>query len=568
MAQVQPQEGIDPTPLESHRITVSKDGVWVNQGRRGSEWVSIPFAVEAKTVSHQGEAGRLIVWLDDEHRRREIVVPLEHLLQENINWVKLLTKNGFIIKPKRTLIAELATFIATYPVQKRLLNTDRCGWNHHHDTPEKMIYVTGTNAYAWSEESAIYSGPKKPWQKKGTLEGWQKEVASLSRNNPLATFVISTAFTGPLMALESITGGGFHLCGDSSTGKTTLLNLATSVWGPPKARIQQWRTTASGLESIAIQHNDNLLALDEISQIAAKEVGQVIYMLANGSGKIRSTPYGSTQPRKFWRTLMLSTGELRISDYLAAAQIRQNAGQEIRAINIPVPADHIQHFHHLTNRVSLVRAWQKGCHDHHGHAGSSFLQKMTRQDMDQLKGHLAEIKEKFLGASDQYSPQVGRVAHFFSLVAAAGELAAQYQIVPWPQGEAFNAVKRQFHIWLNDLSYPMVHLEDQQILAQVKHFIEQHGESRFGNCRTTFSERNPIQRRAGFYELSNEGMIYYILPEVFKRELCAGFSPDRVIRTLQQRGWLLSEEDNALSRLRTPDTPAISVYAIRIDNFI
>jgi putative DNA primase/helicase len=48
---------------------------------------------------------------------------------------------------------------------------------------------------------------------------------------------VSAGFTGPLLkrAKQQETGGaGIHLIGDSSQGKTTALQVAGSIWGPPR----------------------------------------------------------------------------------------------------------------------------------------------------------------------------------------------------------------------------------------------------------------------------------------------------------------------------------------------
>ncbi|MGE5164659.1 MAG: DUF927 domain-containing protein [Sphingobacteriales bacterium] len=56
-------------------------------------------------------------------------------------------------------------------------------------------------------------------------------------------------------------GGGVHLRGPSSVGKTALLRSAASVYGPPSF-LRSWRATANALEATAEQHTDTLLALD------------------------------------------------------------------------------------------------------------------------------------------------------------------------------------------------------------------------------------------------------------------------------------------------------------------
>lgn len=111
-------------------------------------------------------------------------------------------------------------------------------------------------------------------------------------------------FAGQLLALLDDDGGGFHLLGSSSMGKSLSLKLAASVWGKPDSYTKTWRSTDNALEGTASEHNDSFLPLDEISECDPKVVGKAVYMLANGQGKGRSTTTGHNRtepPRYCWR---------------------------------------------------------------------------------------------------------------------------------------------------------------------------------------------------------------------------------------------------------------------------
>ena len=49
--------------------------------------------------------------------------------------------------------------------------------------------------------------------------------------------------------------------------------------GPP-GYIQNWRTTANGLEANAEAHNDLPLCLDELGQIRGEHAAQIAYLLS------------------------------------------------------------------------------------------------------------------------------------------------------------------------------------------------------------------------------------------------------------------------------------------------
>ncbi len=145
-----------------------------------------------------------------------------------------------------------------------------------------------------------------------------------------------------------------------------------------------------------------------------------------------------------------------------------------------------------------------------------------------------------------------RAAQRFGLVAAAGELAIKVGILPWDQDEAIEGVATCFQAWLAARG-GIEPAEITAAIAQVRHFIEQHGESRFTPWHGD-SNRLTINR-AGFSRATDDGGTeYYVLPEVWKSEVCAGFDAGMVARTLAERGLLiLDTSDGKLqSRHRLP----------------
>jgi putative DNA primase/helicase len=118
-----------------------------------------------------------------------------------------------------------------------------------------------------------------------------------------------------------VESGGFHFRGDSSSGKTTALKVAASVYGGA-SYLQRWRTTDNALEAIAAQHCDGLLILDELAQVDPKTAGECAYMLANEQSKARATRTGTPRARLSWRLLFLSAGELGLADHMAEGMKR------------------------------------------------------------------------------------------------------------------------------------------------------------------------------------------------------------------------------------------------------
>ncbi len=98
----------------------------------------------------------------------------------------------------------------------------------------------------------------------GSLDGWIHTVASGCAGNSRLILALGASFAAPLLHILGIESDGFHIVGPTSTGKTTILNIAASAIGLKD--IPHWRTTTNGLESIATAFNHLCLVLDEIGQ--------------------------------------------------------------------------------------------------------------------------------------------------------------------------------------------------------------------------------------------------------------------------------------------------------------
>ncbi len=143
---------------------------------------------------------------------------------------------------------------------------------------------------AWTTKSVILaSHVRAPYERRGTLDDWRETAGRLAKGHRLATLAISTALASTLLCIGGYESGGVHVCGRSSIGKTSSLRLAASVWGKgaEDGNLRSWRMTSNAAEATLSGACDIGLVIDEIGQIDGRELGAVLYMAANGSGKVR-----------------------------------------------------------------------------------------------------------------------------------------------------------------------------------------------------------------------------------------------------------------------------------------
>jgi uncharacterized protein (DUF927 family) len=403
----------------------------------------------------------------------------------------------------------------------------------------------------------------------GTAEQWRESIGQLASGNSRLIFAIATAFAPSLAKLVGEDSGGFHLRGASSSGKSTALKVAASVWGNPQEYCRLWRSTSNGLEGLASLHNDGLLILDELSQIDPREAGESAYLLANGQGKTRASRAGTVKQSSRWSLFFLSAGEESLTSLMARAGQRTNAGQEIRLADIEADAGAgmglFETIHNQISSAAMALTLKESTNQFYGTVGMSWLQNLVanRQTLTPaITNFIKKFVDKVLG--EQATGQITRVARRFALVATAGELATQFGLTGWQRGESFQAVKKCFESWQETFGTEG-NREDRAILSQVRAFFETYGTSRFDNIKSPNNEH--IHNRAGFYEVVDGYRLFMVFPEAYKNELCKGFEQRMVTRVLLNAGWIVPASDGKAShkpRIRGVGTPRLYKFTDKI----
>jgi putative DNA primase/helicase len=260
-----------------------------------------------------------------------------------------------------------------------------------------------------------------------------------------------------------------------------------------------------------------------------------------------------------WRVLFLSDGEITLDDKIRESRNgkRRMAGQMVRVIDIEADAgkglgifDRVQDG--MTGREfsDLLR---ENSTRYYGNAAPAFLEKLTN-DVEDVSKYLQAAIDAFVGKfASNSGPQAERVAKRFGLIAAAGELAINFGILPWPKGEASAAAKRCFHEWLakHGATGPF---EVEQGIDQIRYFIERSGSSRFEPWDKA-DAKYVVYDRLGYVKDTSEGQLFYILPQGWK-EMCRGYNPERLSAELVKRGILKPDSSNKTSRPEClPGTP-------------
>jgi uncharacterized protein (DUF927 family) len=553
------------------RFEVSQEGVFFIGQKDGEDlppkWVCSRLNIIAKTRDVQsGEWGRLLKWEDDDDVYHQWAMPNELLQGDGVEVRRELARLGLSIAPGKQARDMLTSYLQVWPVNDRARCVDRLGWHGG-------VYLTPNETIGAQEEHIVFQNihaTEPALSISGSVEDWRNSLGAMSRGNPRIMFAISTAFAAPLADIVNEDSGGFHLRGTSSSGKTTALNAAASVYGHPDKYRRQWRSTANGLEGLAALHNDGLLILDELSQIDPRDAGEAAYLLANGKGKTRASRTGTAKHAASWRLLVLSAGEESLAALMSRVGKRANAGQEVRLADIDADAGAgmgiFQELNGHPTPAALAVTFKESTIRHHGAIGKEWLNRVVAE-RETLALQIPKVINQLVADMVQKDSmgQVLRVARRFALVAVAGELATQYGLTGWAKGEATIAARECFQTWLESFG-STGNREERALLAQVRGFFEAHACSRFEALTGTAEQR--IINRVGFVRTNEFGeREYLVLPEVFGREVCQGFDKKFAEKVLVKEGWVIPGNDGRpTQKPRIPElgTPRCYVFSSKM----
>jgi hypothetical protein len=325
------------------------------------------------------------------------------------------------------------------------------------------------------------------------------------------------------------------------SGKTTALRLGSSVWGEPteRALIKSWSSTPTYLERAAWVGCDLPMFLDDTNRVPLAQrdsFSTLIYQLANGNGKGRGTVKG-TAPTVNWKTVVLSTGEARMTSYT------QEAGAHARVISLtgyPLGAGKDAQG---AERSEALRAIVEA---HHGHLGAKLARWIVDADRDLIRRRYREIVAGYT-SSDQlpnattrrFSPRVG-------LLDLVRSILHTQLGVPRPAADPIAEIWRQVQQETEEADMP----------AEALRYLYQHATaqpSRFWGRHAIDSGGQALPPSAGWLGAWDEGHAWTVIgfmPKDTKTILERGkYASDLILTEWKARGWLVTEAKGLTAKL-------------------
>lgn len=534
-------------------------------------WLCSPIEITAQTRNEDGEDwGLLIRVRNPDGGWVEWAMPSSLLAGDGVAYRGELMRLGFRMAGGPRAKTDLHRLLSLTRVTARARCVPKLGWHRGaFMRPEGCVGKEGDDRLVWQTGRAPRDNRIRV---QGSLNEWRDGVGRYAIGNSRLALGICAALAAPTLTPLGEEGGALHFRGPSSVGKTTLVRVAGSVCGgggPQSDYLRNWNSTGNALEVTLAAHNDGLLVLDEIGQADAEAVKRTAYSLSNGTGRARLRETTELRDPLTWSVLALSTGEVTLSQKIGESGrgARAMAGQEIRFLDLEADAGAglgiFETLHGFASPAALAEHLNANSRQHFGAPLRVFLERLVAEDWRaEAQSIVREIANSLAAAG--HDGQVRRAAKRFAVIAAAGELAIKWGILPWPEGEARSSVERVFGDWLSRRGGGGPS-EIRNGIAAVGAFIDANGATRFQRYDDAKGEF--VRERAGWSRRVDGGTEFLIYPSAFA-QILSGHDRALVAREMAARGLLRTNADGkSQKKCRLPDGSERRMYVVAAGAF-
>jgi uncharacterized protein (DUF927 family) len=533
------------------------------------------------TEDINGDHGVLVQIVTRKNKFVECFFAREEIATEK-DTIKLLLRKGLSIPHLRDgLCYAINYYLNNYEPEFKAVGVDMVGWQGDNTAYTLPFVGEPRNCYNTKQarenpvEYILQQKTAAPriLKKKGTLDEWKRTVGEVCRGNHLHTFAILVSLAAPALKLLGEEGGFFHYVGSTSIGKSTILNVAKSVWGFKD--LGSFRATDNNLESICKNSNDGAMFLDEMGEVNADDLFKIIYMLANGVTKGRADKNGNAKETSHFTVLAQSTGEIGLEAKLAEKKLQVKGGQLIRMAEIDadrgkglntfdvlnITPDTKAPFTSGREQAEFLKTYAD---QNYGIVIDEFMKKIVT-DIEDYKTELKKAKAKWLARklTGEEGVEVARMAKRFSTIFATGVIALELGIIPHSFPEIENCIDEVFKNWLNRFGGNSSH-EFRMIIADLRKLCIEQKNSRFQNTHPTEDEKVSLPyNKAGYWKMEQitdkdqKTLIwvvseFWMYPQVFEREVLKGRDKNVFLPLLVEEGYIIKEEKDRYQCKRRP----------------
>lgn len=296
---------------------------------------------------------------------------------------------------------------------------------------DKMIKPAGL-----TRPLKLISGLDSKLHVRGSLSEWHSKIFEFVKENTTVLGAMYLALSSILLEfLPQVQSMMIHYSGASGSAKTSMMQLVSTLFGNGSQStssqgdpvyIKKHASTINGLEVLFIEYTGKTLILDEIGATDVELFGNVLYLLADEQSKQRMG-YES----KFWRTNVLSTGEVNIKSLLCKQQTTP-AGQLNRILEVYLDSNIFGATIDASGKAEelpWVSELMLNTGRHYGSAAEAFINALV--DTENVETVVQEMQQQALARIGNVL-QFGEARVLKTIAAAevAARIAAMHGILP------------------------------------------------------------------------------------------------------------------------------------------
>ncbi len=508
------------------------------------------------------------------------IVPVVEVLSRSEVVCRHFAGKGLIPVSSVTAMNAYFRAAASLPLKRyRLVN--RHGWQ-----PGELCFMHGRHAIKPETITEIQGmipaasyNPSPGINARGSLEDWKEKVLKHATGD-MQKLAVWIGLSSCLLSLLNEQGIIYHFYGQSSVGKTALLQLGASVngnGGEPgsgESLIESWNTTPNALEMTLEQRNHITALIDELGVYKGPKMGDAIYALANGKGKQRMSgeTLKNVEPAS-WLLNIISSGEISMQERLRDGGEKVQEGMLHRSIDLLVTPEHVrscadESSEDCGSRIETIKA---NSAQYYGTAGRAFIEYLVRltNDEAETRDYVNELHEWVRKTLLAYCEERGyqlntvqeRLLKRFAVPGTAAFMAYDSGILEWGEDEIFATLITAFDIWMANVQ-PETDPKLEALMCLQTTLGTEH--QKFGNL-----SRNPIlSRYEPVYGILLPEKQMLVLPEAIDGWVKHyGVNARQLAKLLDARGFLIRTERDRLISRKLMGNKAINGFIID-DSFL
>lgn len=536
---------------------------WISTSTGGRPICKSPVVIQAVLVNESDDSRSIRVLWRDFSGWVAKVIPLEEVLIRSR--VERLAKYGLPVSSNtsKDLVGYLRAFYdANQSRLPRCRLTKTLGWQKGGGflfgdrliggagetvdlDADPTTWPDGAVAFSREDEglyevASCFSSSSRASESGQHLNKWKNSVRPMAEKHARVRLSILASMCTPmleLLAKRSVYVPNFvvDFANPTSTGKTTILCCAASVWGYPneiddRSPIGTWDMPSPVWAERAAAVRTHLpLILDDSKRAKPGLVSNVIYTIAQGQGRQRGTQ-DSLRKTGRWRTVLIGSGETRLVDF------EEHGGTRARVITVwgaPFGKPNPETSFHIGQMMS-------GIYTHFGVSGPEFVKWLMANRGE--SGSWAELYQDMVQVYRERAESNGplhRICSYLGLLQVTETLAARAGVLPWEPSDVRPCIDE---LWEGIASATM---EADRSMAALEH-LRSYSRSRRG-VFFSVGKKNSTPQKGWMGRWDSPGKAtpepdaVSFFPSHLKEILeDGGFDYESTIRTWRDKGYLIT----------------------------